>query len=153
MTPRLDGERAALADLPVDDPLLVAQRRRLVDALEEARIAAYLLGLDYDSLQIPFAIRADAWLTRARRLLEATAGLVQPFGSGLDTVGSGAIRTASDARHLRGGSARPAPPDRSGRIRTAADAQRRLAGHNQRTRPARSGAHRPAGSPGGVATS
>lgn len=64
---RLDRETAALASLPVDDPIVVAERRRLTEAIEQVHHSAKLLGLDPLERYAPFAVRADAWLWRTRR--------------------------------------------------------------------------------------
>jgi len=76
-TARLDRERLALAALPANDPLAQDHRGRLVTSLEEARAAAYVLGLHPGSVSraawTPFAIRADAWLWGTSKLLAGRA--------------------------------------------------------------------------------
>lgn len=58
--------RELLASLPVDDPLVLAEHHRLVEAIEQARRSARLLGLDPIEQYASFATRADAWLWRTR---------------------------------------------------------------------------------------
>jgi hypothetical protein len=60
----LDREAASLATLPPDDPIVCAERRRLVDAMDQVRRSARLLGLDPATLAGPFRVRCDAWLWR-----------------------------------------------------------------------------------------
>ena len=69
----LDWERDAIAALPPNDPIAVRLRLRFVDVLEESRRLAYVLGVTATpgAPLAPFPDRADAWLTRARRLIEA----------------------------------------------------------------------------------
>lgn len=63
----LHFERDALAALPPDDPLVRAEHRRLIEAIEQVHHSAYLLGLDPVASYAPFTVRADAWLHRTRR--------------------------------------------------------------------------------------
>lgn len=63
----IDREAAMLAALPADDPLVLAEHRRLVDAVEWVHRSARLLGLDPIAHYAPFSIRADAWLWRTSR--------------------------------------------------------------------------------------
>lgn len=59
--------RDAIVALPLDDPILVAVRRRFVEAIEEAHHCARLLGLDPCEQTAPLSLRADAWLWRSSR--------------------------------------------------------------------------------------
>lgn len=134
-------ERAALAGLPADDPLVVAQRRRLVGALEEARIATYLLGVEFEELRIPFAIRADAWLTRTRRLLVATER--PPLVDCVPAAGgSGAVRARVPPCGAPANGRLRSVPDGSGAQRRAVDDDHRRDPRQKRTEAARSGAIR-----------
>lgn len=63
---RAELERDALAALPAAAPLVIATRRRFIDACDEMYIAAKLLGVDVPS-HTTFADRADAWLWRTTR--------------------------------------------------------------------------------------
>jgi len=64
--PQVDGPVIdALASLPPDDPLVVAEHRRLVAALEQLHRSARLLGLDPIEQYAPMATRVDAWLHRS----------------------------------------------------------------------------------------
>lgn len=63
---REQQERDALAGLPVDDPLVRAEHRRLLEAVEQVHRSARLLGLDPIEQYAPLRLRADAWLYRTR---------------------------------------------------------------------------------------
>jgi hypothetical protein len=64
---RSDLEHWALAALPPDDSLMVAEKRRLVEALEAVHRSARGLGLDPIEQYASFATRCDAWLYRAEQ--------------------------------------------------------------------------------------
>jgi hypothetical protein len=64
----VDRERWALAALPADDPLVRAEHRRLVEAIEQVHRSARLLGLDPIEQYAPFDVRCDAWLWRTREV-------------------------------------------------------------------------------------
>lgn len=71
-----DRQRDLLADLPADDPLVLAEHRRLVAAIEQVHHSAHLLGLDPVEAYVPFSVRADAWLYRVERERRAWAGFL-----------------------------------------------------------------------------
>jgi hypothetical protein len=69
-THRVSGterQRLVLASLPADDPLLIVERRRLIEAVEQVRRSAQLLGLDPIDQYASLALRADAWQHRVER--------------------------------------------------------------------------------------
>lgn len=55
----------ALASLPSDDPIVRAEHRRLIEAIEQLHHSARLLGLDPLEQYAPLAVRVDAWLHRS----------------------------------------------------------------------------------------
>jgi hypothetical protein len=56
-----------LADLPATDPLVRAEARRLVEAIEQCRRSALLLGLDPIEAYAPFALRFAAFMYHVER--------------------------------------------------------------------------------------
>ena len=60
--------------IPLDNDVAERYLRELVELLEEVRLRARNLGLDeaaLGELQAPFALRCDAFLWRAHRLLRS----------------------------------------------------------------------------------
>lgn len=83
MTPRSTRERWALASLPPDDPLVLAEHRRLVEAVEQVHRSARLLGLSPVAQYAGISTRCDAWMWRVERDRKAwTAIFASPLFSG-----------------------------------------------------------------------
>jgi hypothetical protein len=60
----MDLEREMLAVLPADDPLVLAEHRRLIEAVEQVHRSCSLLGLNPIDAYASFSVRADAWCWR-----------------------------------------------------------------------------------------
>jgi hypothetical protein len=60
----VDRERWPLASLPPDDPLVLAEHRRLLDAVDQVHRSARRLGLDPIEQYASLGVRVDAWLRR-----------------------------------------------------------------------------------------
>lgn len=61
------AERDALLSLPADDPLVLAEHRRLIEAIEQVHRSARLLGLDPVEQYAALGVRVDAWQWRVER--------------------------------------------------------------------------------------